>query len=43
MTLAALVGLEMTFVDELQQFTAHTVAATLRTHTVAATEEKEKA
>ncbi|MBI1788108.1 MAG: Eco57I restriction-modification methylase domain-containing protein [Acidobacteria bacterium] len=41
--LADLARLEGAFVDELQQFTAHTVAATLRTHKVTATEEKETA
>lgn len=42
-TLADVVGLEGAFVDELQQFTAHTVSATLRTRTVTATEGKETA
>ncbi len=41
--LAALVGLEEAFVDELQQFTARTVAATLRKHAVTETEEKDRA
>lgn len=41
--LADVAGLEGAFVDELQQFTAHTVAATLRTHKIRATEEKETA
>lgn len=41
--LADLARLEGAFVDELQQFTAHTVTATLRTHKVTATEEKESA
>jgi hypothetical protein len=40
--LADLVGLEEAFVDELQQFTARTVAATLRKHAIAGTEEKER-
>jgi len=38
-TLAALAGLERAFVNELQQFTAHTVAATLRVPELIATEE----
>jgi len=42
-TLADIVGLEGSFVDELQQFTAHTVAATLRTQKITATEQKETA
>ncbi len=41
--LAGLAGLPNTLVDELQQFTAHTVAATLRKHGVAETQEKETA
>jgi hypothetical protein len=40
-TLADLVGLERAFVDELQQFTAHTVAATLRANKITVTEEKD--
>ncbi len=40
-TLADLIGLEGEFVGEIQQFTANTVAATLRARTVTATEEKE--
>jgi hypothetical protein len=42
-TLAVLAGLEWAFVDELQQFTAHAVAATLRTSEPIATEEEETA
>lgn len=42
-TLADLAGLERAFVDELQQFTAHTVAATLRTRKPVETDEKETA
>jgi hypothetical protein len=38
--LADLVELEGAFVDELQQFTARTVAATLRKHAITETEEK---
>jgi hypothetical protein len=41
--LADLAGLEGSFVDELQQFTAHTVAATLREDEITETEDKEKA
>lgn len=39
--LADLAGLQTAFVDELQQFTAHTVAATLRVHTDSGTHEQE--
>jgi hypothetical protein len=42
-TLAALASLEGAFVDELQQFTAHTVTATVRVPELTATEEKETA
>jgi hypothetical protein len=41
--LADAMGLEAAFVDELQQFTARTVAATLREHAITETEEKEYA
>lgn len=41
--LADLAGLEWDFVNELQQFTAHTVAATLREHAITTTSEKEGA
>lgn len=41
--LADIVGLESTFVDEIQQFTAHTVAATLREHAITETNEREGA
>ncbi len=41
--LADLTGLEATFVDELQQFTGRTVAATLRKHITTETEGKERA
>jgi hypothetical protein len=41
--LANLAGLPKVFVKELQQFTAHTVAATLRKNGVAETQEKETA
>ena len=40
--LADLAGLEGAFVDELQQFTVRTVAATLREDTAIETDEKEK-
>jgi len=39
--LASLAGLPVAFVDELQQFKAHTVAATLRKHKVTEDQEKE--
>lgn len=42
-TLADLVGLEKAFVEELQQFTARTVAATLRKYSITKNEEKERA
>lgn len=41
--LADAMGLEAAFVDELQQFTTRTVAATLREHAITETEEKEYA
>jgi hypothetical protein len=41
--LADLVGLDEAFVDELQQFTARTVAATLRKYAITETEDKESA
>ena len=42
-TLADLGGLERVFVDELQQFTARTVAATLRKYSITKNEDKERA
>jgi hypothetical protein len=41
--LADLVGLDEAFVDELQQFTARTIAATLRKYAITETEDKERA
>jgi hypothetical protein len=41
--LADFMGLEEAFVDDLQQFTARTVAATLPEHAIMETEEKERA